>query len=75
VLFPNPFRQESQLHLRAGYEKVQVKVVSATGQVMLSQEAMGVQTVPMGKHWPAGMYIVQILDANGLKETFRIVKQ
>jgi hypothetical protein len=75
VLFPNPFRQQSQLQLRAGYGKVQVKVVSATGQVVLSQEAAGGQTVPMGQHWPAGMYVVQILEPNGLRETFRLVKQ
>jgi hypothetical protein len=75
VLFPNPFWQQSQLQLRAGYEKVQVKVVSATGQVVFSQEATGGQTVPMGQHWPAGIYVVQILDSNGLGETFRLVKQ
>jgi hypothetical protein len=75
VLFPNPFRQQTQLQLRAGYEKVRVSVVSAKGQVMLSQEAMGGQTVPLGQHWPAGVYVVQVLDANGLRETFRLVKQ
>gem|GEM_PF-6376693 len=75
VLFPNPFRQQLQLQLRAGYEKVLVRVVSATGQVVLSQEATGGQTISIGQHWPAGVYIVQLLNANGQGETFRIVKQ
>ncbi len=75
VPFPNPFQQQTQLQLRAGYEKVQVRVVSTTGQLMLTQEATGGQIVPLGQHWPAGIYVVQILDAGGLRETFRLVKQ
>ncbi len=75
VILPNPFREQTHLQLNTGYEKVQVRATDLTGRVLMVREATGGDTIPLGLEWPAGVYIIQVLDADGVKETRRIVKQ
>jgi len=77
---PNPFRGAGQMTLRSKVDQqLELTVVDALGRGIVQRRF----TVPRGRSvqplgagpWPAGMYYLRIVDAEGRRFAFRVFKQ
>lgn len=76
VVSPNPFTDETSIQLHNGYQKVTVTVISQQGQILLTKESKGGESVSFkasGLH--SGLYLVRISEGNQLKEQFKVIKR
>jgi hypothetical protein len=74
---PNPFAESTSLTIAPGSEKVVIRVTDMRGRVLEELTATGGETLSLGKQWQKGMYIIQIIDANGEQslKTIKLLKQ
>lgn len=72
--FPNPFKDETILHLSdTGSEKGVIKVMDLRGVLVMQKEVTAGEDIHIGKDLLPGMYIVQLQRVNSFKN-IRIVK-
>lgn len=69
-VFPNP----STGPVYIGAENTRVKITNRLGQVMFSDPAMESAGKVDVQGWPAGIYFVDILHADGHRETHKLVR-
>lgn len=75
--YPNPVQNVLYLNLRDMKNIHTVRITDISGKVLMNENIAGydVATISMA-HYPAGMYIYQLYDANGnLKQTNKFLKQ
>ena len=80
-MYPNPVTSSSQLIINSlASAKVAIKVVSANGAIVMLANSISLQkganNIPINwGHYPAGTYILQVLDAsNQVLQTLKISK-
>ncbi len=74
VVYPNP--ANSILHVRSinGQTDVRISVMDITGKLWMNDQALNMGSVDISE-LPAGLYIVQLVDAGGTTERVKIVKE
>ena len=72
-IFPNPVVNEIYFQSHKAISKF--TIVNAMGKVMDTVTPQNTIFVYSMQHYPKGMYFVQIIDAEGLKQVVKIVKQ
>ncbi len=77
VLFPNPFNEETKILLPDGIKTVKIRVTDLSGKVVeeRSYTDLGGDSVPLGRTWRKGVYIVQLLADGQPLENMKVVKQ
>jgi hypothetical protein len=74
---PNPFAESTTLTVASGQEKVQIKVSDMIGRVIEELTSAGGETITLGNGWKKGVYIIQVIDADGGQpvKTIKVIKQ
>ncbi len=73
-VFPNPTTTASKLQvITAGKEKISVRLMDAQGRSFKTFEIMPYQTVEIGAGLKAGVYILEVMQADKIKTT-RLIK-
>jgi hypothetical protein len=75
-VMPNPFVSTFRLEVNEAHQGGQALVMSFTGQVLFAQSIFGEAVQVSMDAWPAGVYLVSLVDAQGrTSATKRVIKQ
>ncbi len=70
IVFPNP--SNGLVYIRA--ENYRVRITNSLGQIMFAGPSAGGSGKVDTQGWPTGIYFVEVMYADGLKETHRLVR-
>jgi len=72
--YPNPFRQ--QLHIQAIESNSEIRIYNLTGQTIYYKKSTAKQDIVINtEEWFPGIYLLNIINENGLRTTKRIIKK
>lgn len=70
IVFPNP--SHGLVYIRA--ENYRVRITNSLGQIMFADPSTGSSEKVDTRGWPAGIYFVEVVYADGLRETHKLVR-
>ncbi len=75
VVCPNPTDGKFSIKFDNTQESVTVRILSLTGQVIVSKQFQNTNNIQLEIEQPNGIYILETIDEQGTKSALRIVKQ
>ena len=73
-IFPNPTNGVINIDFGAFTEKVNLTLTNVLGQKIFTETLKNIDKTTFGIKEPDGIYVLEILNENNLKETFKIIK-
>ncbi len=72
-VYPNPF--SNKVNISASKNIARLKIISASGKTIVSQTVNQKKYVLAGAHFANGVYILEVVYNDGMKETTKLLKQ
>jgi len=75
TLYPNPVKDELTIDLKTGYAQVEARLLDITGKLISSGSFSNTSLINIRMDVDPGIYIIQLLDTNGMNVYFKVVKE
>ncbi len=75
MVYPNPSKDVFNVIVNSNYmEPIQVKLLDALGRIILSQQIQTNTPLLLGENLPAGYYLLEATNLNGIKAVSKMIK-
>jgi hypothetical protein len=74
-IYPNPFTGKFNLNLPPGLAGSDVKIYNSTGQLIYDRRTANAYNTVDASQWPAGIYLVRVMNGQNRITTRNIIKQ
>ena len=71
-IYPNP--SNNYFHIKSNFSMKSIDVYTSIGTRVFHQDLSNSECIINSMNWDAGIYIIEILDENNYKSTYRIMK-
>lgn len=75
VVYPNPTNGELSIDLGATYDNVSISVIDALGKVIQSEKYSSAQKIDLNISGEKGIYFVEIVNKENLRNVIKVIKK